>query len=166
MKIKVSKHYPFKKTTTIFQLVSLSILGTCIIFCSKVELKSTYGACERTDDLRFNVEDCESPSTCHVKDIGDGYCRPSCGYLAVISEDGKYRGYGRDGDLNTEDDPHFLTTDSISCDDLDKWGATDWKKIPLIDNLEPWEVVQAQREGKAIQCCGSDKQAKKNEETN
>ena len=167
MKIKSYTDFFLKKANPIYYFSTLAIiLGIWLISCSKVELKSTYGACARADDPRFNVEDCKSPDNCHVKDLGDGYCRPSCGYLAVISENGKYRGYGGDGDSNTEDDPHFLTQDSISCNDLDKWGATDWTKIPLIDDLEPWEVIQAQREGRAIECCGSDQQVEKNEEAN
>ena len=151
-----------KTRKIIYQFTQLFILSVCLISCSKAELKSTYGACGRTEDKRFSIEDCTSPENCHVKDIGDGYCRASCGYLAVISEGGKYRGYGKDTEANTPDDPHFLTTKS-SCADLEKWGVTDWKKIALIDNLEPWEVAERRKGGNTkAECCGSDRQVEKN----
>ena len=121
----------------------------------------TYGVCERSEDPRFSVQDCESPGKCHVKDIGDGYCRPSCGYLAVLVEDGKYAHYGPDDEPDTEDDPHTLS--GVPCDQLDKYGATDWKKLPLVNDLEPWEVADAHIEGRTVpECCGSDQQVAKN----
>ena len=115
----------------------------------------TYGACARgTCQEPFCEENCESPGKCHVKDV-DGTCYPSCGYLAQISENGKYRGYGPDRISGTEDDPHTLTSlSSPFCEDLEKWGADDWRAIPFVDNRAPFEII----EGHAKQCCGSEKQ--------
>ena len=120
----------------------------------------TYGACEKSEDTRFNVQICERPDKCHIRDIGDGYCRPSCGYLAVLVEDGKYAHYGPK-EYDPADDPHFLS--DVPCEELDKWGATDWKRLPLVNGLEPWEVALAQKEGRVLpECCGSDQQVAKN----
>ena len=146
---------------SITTIPSTTISSTTTSSSSTTTTIISYGACERTQDPRFSVESCESPTKCHVRDMGDGYCRPSCGYLAVLSEDGKYAHYGPDHERNTEDDPHFLAR--VPCDQLDKWGATDWKKIPLVNNLEPWEVAHAQQEGRTVpECCGSDQQVAKN----
>ena len=166
MKTKIYTYCPYRKTHSICCFAILTILNICLISCSKVELKPTsYGACARTEDPRFSVESCESPSKCHVRDVGDGYCRPSCGYLAVLVEDGKYAHYGPDEQQRTEDDPHTLS--HVPCDQLDKYGATDWKKLSLVDDMEPWEVAHAQQESRTTvpECCGSDQQVKKNEET-
>ena len=167
-----------------YRLILLSIMSTSLIYCSEGKLTTpsklsapatniinvivptttimSYGACEKTEDTRFSIENCDSPSTCHVKDLGDGICRPSCGYLSVISENGKYYGYGADKEPYTEDDPHTLTG-SVPCTDLEKWGVTDWEKIPLIDDIEPWEVIENKEQGyTSSECCGSDQQVEKN----
>ncbi len=166
------------------KLTLLSIISTFLVCCSKGELTIpstlsiittttatttttaiSYGACERTEDTRFSIENCDSPSTCHVKDLGDGICRPSCGYLSVISENGKYYGYGADKEPGTEDDPHTLTG-SVPCTDLEKWGVTDWEKMPLIDDIEPWEVIENKEQGyTSSECCGSDQQVEKNNQS-
>ena len=166
--------------SSFYNLALLSIISICFVRCSEGKLTTpsalsvvtttttvttttiSYGACERTEETSFSIENCKNPSTCHVKDLGDGICRPSCGYLAQISEEGKYHGYGPDEEPSTEDDPHSLTS-SVSCEELDKWGATDWKKVPLIDDIEPWEVKQAlEDDSTASECCGSDQQVEKN----
>ena len=117
----------------------------------------TFGACARTIcELPFCAENCESPDKCHVRDV-NGICYPSCGYLAVLSEDGKYRGYGPDNQKNTEDDPHTLTK-NLFCDELDKWGTTDWKMIPAFNHHTAWEII----EGIGLGCCGSDQQVTRN----
>ena len=166
MKIKVSKHsLEERKINSFYQFIFFSVLSIFLLSCSDGKLSTKaplYGACERSEDIRFKVEDCESPTNCHVRDIGDGYCRPSCGYLSVISTGGKYRGYGKNTEANDDDDPHFLTT-KTSCADLDKWGATDWKKIPLINNLDPHEVITNKQRGYTkSECCGSDRQVANN----
>ena len=168
--------------SALYKITSLLFVSIFFVHCSDSELNGpsvattttttttssstttttmSYGACERTQDTRFSIEVCDHPDKCHVKDIGDGYCRPSCGYLAAISENGKYAHYGPDTEYNTTDDPHFLSP--VPCNEFDKWEATDWKKISLVNNLEPWEVAQAQEDGRTIpQCCGSDQQVAKN----
>ena len=98
---------------------------------------------------------CANPGTCHVRDVGDGVCRPSCRYIA---EDKGYGGYGADGRLGTDDDPYTGTWDhnnSVNtCNDLNTnqiWGSKNWKKIPLIENIEPQEFVINGNKG---ECCG------------
>ena len=114
-----------------------------------------YGTCDKTVCTEpFCAENCRSPDKCHVKDI-DGICYPSCGYLAQISLNGKYGGYGPDEQQGTEDDPHTLISLSAPfCEDLVRWGADDWREIPLVDNRGAFEII----EGIAKQCCGSDQQ--------
>ena len=168
---KNSSEYSFKKTiiNSIYRLVFCFIFIAFFIQCSEGELTApqqpttiSYGACEKSEDTRFSIENCNTPSTCHVKDIGDGFCRPSCGYLAQINEDGEYGGYGRNNQKNDEDDPHFLAKNT-SCDDLEKWGANDWKKISLVNDLEPWDVIQNRDLGYTnSECCGSDQQVETN----
>ena len=96
-----------------------------------------------------------SQGTCHVRNVGDGVCRPSCEYLA----DKEGYDYGDDGQKGTDDDTftgtwtHNLNT----CDELNTnevWGSTNsvnaWVKIPLIDNKEPQEVIS----NGGGECCG------------
>ena len=119
----------------------------------------TFGACEKSIcEPPFCAENCESPGKCHVKDV-NGICYPSCGYLAVLSEDGKYRGYGPDNQQNTSDDPHALTKD-LFCEELEKWGVTDWRSIPAFEDRTAWEII----EGIGLDCCGSNQQLEKNKQ--
>ena len=99
---------------------------------------------------------CQTPETCHVKATEDGVCRPSCGYLATLQG---YGGYGPDRIIHTADDPHVSSwyipnaSTSTTCADLNTqqlWGSTDWIKIPLIENKEPW-IIAASGGGA---CCG------------
>ena len=97
------------------------------------------------------ADNCVSPGTCHVRDLNDGICRPTCEYLA---KQAGYGGYGSDGVRGTSDDPFTGTWDhglSI-CTDLNAsqiWGSTSWLKIPLIENIEPQEARNGGEE-----CCG------------
>ena len=140
-------------TSTSFTASATLQLTTTTI--SSTPTTYTYGACSRgICQEPFCEENCESPGKCHVKDV-DGICYPSCGYLAQISEDGKYGGYGSDGQQSTQDDPHVLTSlSSPFCEDLEKWGVDDWRTIPLVENRAPFEII----EGNAKECCGSEKQ--------
>ena len=161
--------------SSLYKLILLFILSIPFVYCSKGELNAppptttssssttsssttttmSYGACERgTCEEPFCAENCESPGKCHVKDI-DGICYPSCGYLAVLDDNG-YGHYGPDKLGGTEDDTHFLTGPGISCGDIDKWGATDWEKIPPFNGREAHEVVK-----RGGECCGSDQQVNK-----
>lgn len=149
----------------------LCLLGITFVHCSKGQLISdvlptlttitittttlSFGVCG-TDVCTgtFCAENCESPDKCHVKDVR-GICYPSCGYLAHLQG---YGGYGPDHERRTSDDPHSLTKEpNTTCSDLNIGGVTDWKKIPLIDGLEPYEVVEGGGE-----CCGSEEQLAKN----
>ena len=100
------------------------------------------------------VIDCETQSTCHVQDVGDGVCRPSCGHLA--NQQG-YGGYGPDGIKTTADDPHIFSYHKwgkTSCSELNAvrlWGSDNWFKIPLINGIEPYDGIQIGRGG---ECCG------------
>ena len=155
-------------THFVYRLIFISIFGIFFIQCSEGELTTSeqptivsYGACELTEDTRFSVENCKSPDQCHVKDLGDGICRPSCGHLAKLSEEGKYGGYGPDKQQHNEDDPHYLS--KISCETTEKWGADDWRKISLINDLEPYDVVTNREQGYTnSECCGSDQQVESN----
>ena len=95
---------------------------------------------------------CETPETCHVKDVGDGVCRPSCGHLGIL----RGHGIGADGILDTPDDERAGTwyiAGANTCADLNTiqwWGSTDWIKIPLIEGKDPWEMIK--HGGGA--CCG------------
>ena len=96
---------------------------------------------------QFCAINCQTPETCHVKESG-GVCRPSCGTLATL------RGYGlgADGIHDTPDDERAGVRTG-TCADLNTqqlWGSTDWIKIPLIENLEPWEMI----ENGGGECCG------------
>ena len=163
--------YPLKAKNIhfVYRLAFISILTVFLIQCSEGELTTpqqtillSYGACELTEDTRFSVENCESPEQCHVKDLGDGICRPSCGHLAMLSEDGKYGGYGPNKIKHDEDDPHILARHT-SCEHLEKWEADDWRKISLIDDNEPWDVVRNRQQGyTSSECCGSDQQVEAN----
>ena len=99
--------------------------GTCTgPFCT------TFGACSN----KWN---------CHVVDIGDGICRPSCGHLAVLQNTGHY---GPDGIRLSCDDPHHYTgTDpntGTTCSSISGHWGSNWEKIPLIDGVETWEVTK------------------------
>ena len=87
--------------------------------------------------------ECTNKGNCHVRDIGDGICRPSCGYLANLQGSGHY---GPDCKVDTSDDPHHYTgTDTnvgTTCSGIaGKWGSN-WEEIPLIDGVETWEVTK------------------------
>lgn len=164
--------------SSLSKLALLLTLSVFIVYCSKGELNAppptttsttttspsttttmSYGDCERgICEEPFCAEDCESPGKCHVKDI-DGICYPSCGYLAVLHDDGKYGHYGPDRQKRTEDDPHALVGPHTSCAELDKWGATDWKKIPPFKGRDAHEVVE-----RGGECCGSDQQVELNQQ--
>ena len=63
------------------------------------------------------------------------------------------RGYGigADGIVDTADDERTGVSTG-TCADLNTiqwWGSTDWIKIPLIENKEPWEMIENGGE-----CCG------------
>ena len=152
--------------------VILCLLSITFVHCSEGQLVSdilstvtitttttlSFGVCG-TDVCTgtFCAENCESPGKCHVKDVR-GVCYPSCGYLAYLQG---YGHYGPDNKKGTSDDPHSLTKEpNTTCSDLNIGGATDWKKIPLIDDLEPHEVVEGEGE-----CCGSEQQVAKNKMT-
>ena len=93
---------------------------------------------------------CTSKWNCHVIDIGDGICRPSCGHLASLQGSGHY---GPDCTVGSSDDPHHYTgTDAnagTSCSGIaGQWGSN-WEKIPLIDSVETWEVTK----NRGGECC-------------
>ena len=95
------------------------------------------------------ADNCNSQATCHVRDLGDGVCRPTCKYLA----NKRSYGFGDDGIRGTGDDTFTGTWNhSVNiCSELNTqkiWGSTNWLKIPLIDNIKPQE---AQNGG---ECCG------------
>ena len=114
-----------------------------------------FGACGKgcTGPL-CAIIDCETPTTCHVQDVGDGVCRPSCGHLA--NQQG-YGGYGPDGIMTTADDRHifsFHKWGKTSCAELNAvslWGFNNWFKIPLINGIEPYDGIKIGRGG---ECCG------------
>ena len=146
---------------SLYKFTLLLVLSISFVHCSKKsELTVSYGACGRLEcEEPFCAVDCEPPpGKCHVKDIA-GICYPSCGYLAVLHKDGKYGHHGPDKQPRTEDDPHFLTPTGVSCEESDKWGATDWKRIHPFKDREAHEVVK-----RGGECCGSDQQVQSNQQ--
>ena len=82
---------------------------------------------------QFCVVDCQTPETCHVKDTGDGVCRPSCGTLIIA------QGYTY-GALPSPSVNGF--NDCAHLNAVQHEGSTDWFKVPLIEGKEPWEVIE------------------------
>ena len=113
-----------------------------------------FGACGKDCTGPFCAIDCATKATCHVQDVGDGVCRPSCGHLATQKG---YGGYGADGIMLTADDTHvfsYFKWGSTTCAALNSanlWRSNNWIKIPLIGGIEPYEGIQI---GYGGECCG------------
>ena len=136
--------------------------GDCYPACEGHELCRSgscvdFGACGSACIGRFCANDgCTTPYNCHVKDTGDGVCRPSCGYAAVIIGR-QYGGHGPGQSAGNNpiltDDPHayvngpcdFLNTGSLGA----AYASPDFgpfrnigsgyqqKNIPI-----PWEIIE------------------------
>ena len=138
-----------KGTTNCWQVVD----GECVKIHGKTCCPtSTGGTCTG----QLCAVNCATKDTCHVQDVGDGVCRPSCGHLA--RQQG-YGDYGADGIMTTADDTHifsFHKWGSTTCAALNSanlWGSNNWIKIPLIGGIEPYDGVQI---GFGGECCGRD----------
>ena len=89
---------------------------------------------------------------CNVKEASDGVCRPRCGMLSNISEpDRKYRGWGLDCLIGTEDDPRTIGPGSCAQNNKDKYlGSTNWRDVSLVDGIDHYDSLRG------LGCCVRD----------
>ena len=97
---------------------------------------------------------CRLYNECHVKDPGDGICRPSCQHLVQEGTEQKYKYHGgADCKVATGDEPAFFQANR-TCADFNArnhFGSSNWIQAPRVNGLGSYEEIEQN-----LECCVRD----------
>ena len=86
---------------------------------------------------------CNYWGRCHIKDPGDGICRPSCGHLINSGTELKYKHHGLDCKIFSGDEPRGMQREK-TCADLNVinyLGGNNWKRAPEVGGVGGHEEI-------------------------
>ena len=86
---------------------------------------------------------CNYWGKCHIKDPGDGICRPSCGHLINSGTEWNYKHHGLDCKIFSGDEPRGMQREK-TCADLNVinyLGGNNWKRAPEVGGVGNHEEI-------------------------